>query len=105
MLDAELRAIESTEPDNQVEEGEIPSTQGIELHEPTQQSRHELLLHNTTKDDSIVEGEQRTDDTREPEKTEEQPSHENTRQLFSEVGENSAASKELDTYSTPPVME
>lgn len=64
-----------------------------------------MLLHNTTTDDSTVEGEQRTEETRELERTEEQPSHEGTRQLFSEVGENSAASKELGTSSTPSVAE
>ncbi|XP_057816359.2 uncharacterized protein LOC131029738 [Cryptomeria japonica] len=105
MLDVELRVIGSAEPHNQIEEGEIPSNQGIEVHESTQQSRHELLLHNTTKGDSTVEGEQKTDNTCGPEKTKAQPSHKGTGQLFSEVGENSATSKELGTSSTPPIAE
>lgn len=100
-LNTEVSVIGSGEPENQVEEGEIPSTQGVDVHEPTQGSHHELQLHSTTKDDTTVEGEQKTDETHEPDRTEEQPSHGDTRQLFSEVGENPAASKGLDTSSTP----
>ncbi|XP_059070319.1 uncharacterized protein LOC131070828 [Cryptomeria japonica] len=81
-----------------------PSTQDM-LNTEVKGSRHELQLHSTAKDDSTVEGEQRTDETRELQRTKEQLSHEDTRQLFSEVGENSATSKGLDTSSTPPVIE
>lgn len=101
VLDTELRALELTELGNQIEEGEIPSTQGVKVHEPTQQSRHELLLQNTAKDDSTVEGEQRIDETHELERAEERPSHEDVRQLFNGIGENSAASKGLHTSFTP----
>ncbi|XP_057818534.1 uncharacterized protein LOC131031433 [Cryptomeria japonica] len=103
VLDTELRALELTKLGNQIEGGEIPSTQGVKVHEPTQQSCHELLLHNTAKDDSTVEGEQRIDETHELERVEERPSHEDVRQLFSEIGENSAPSKGLHTSFTPPV--
>lgn len=103
--DAEVRVVGSDEPGNQVEEGGIAPNQEIGTHELTHGSRHELQLNSDNKDDTTVEGEQKGDEIQEPDKTEEQPSQEDTRQLFSEVGENSAMSKGLDTAFVPSMID
>lgn len=62
-------------------------------------------MNSGSKDDTTVEGEQNRDETHEPDKIEEQPSQEDTQQLFNEVGENSAMSKGSDTASVPSMTD
>lgn len=99
-----MRIIGLDEPGNQVE-GEIAPDQVIGKHELTQESRHELQPDSGNKDDTMVEGEHKGDETQEPSRTEEQTLQEDTQQLLSKVGENSAVSKGLDTAPILPMLD